>query len=78
MIERRGRLGGAAEAIFRSRVAKRLARGDLHLHLPVLTRIVRKVDSGRGLVPGRQQRLDAEFARQLAPRVQLGEGGGWW
>src|SRR5207244_2780607 len=58
MIERRGCLGGAPEPIFRSRVSERLARSDLHLHLPILTRVVGEVDSGRGLVLCRQQRLD--------------------
>ena len=75
MIERRGCLGGAPEPIFRSRVSERLARSDLHLHLPILTRVVGEVDSGRGLVLCRQQRLDAEFARQLATGVELRQGG---
>jgi len=63
MVERRGGLHGAPEPIFHPYVAERLARRALYLHLPILTRVVREVDGGCGLVPGRQQRLDAKLAR---------------
>src|SRR6184192_2252186 len=73
MIECRGRFRRAPESVFRSRVPQRLAWRDLHLHLPVLARVIGQVDDCGALVARLEQRLDAEFARQLTARVQLRE-----